>query len=321
LAFIPAGHKRIIDFERLKKQGIPISFASDKKEMIDMMRTKEAAAVLATYKSKGNNTVDFLRYIMRQHPNTQRIYLTETLEKKFIESAINKAHINYILVSPVDTDYILEIVQKAFKRYVFLAQPSQRYDDLVGMAADLFEIVNKYKKEASTDQLTKLFNRRSFDKILESAIDLYNDKKIAFSLILIDLDNFKILNDKYGHAIGDKVLQKFGQILNNNMRQEDSAFRYGGEEFAIIASGDILQNIKMFVERIRNQVKNNIVRNGKEEIRFTFSAGIASMHGKLSAEHLIEATDAALYFAKKHGKDQIIIFDDKMLKEAEKKGC
>jgi len=299
-----------IDFEIIKKDGFEIVFASNLKSMRDMMLAREAAAVIAFYESEEKNALDMLRYIMRQHSNTQRIYLTEHLGKALIENAVNKAHINYLLILPADPDHLLKIVKKAFRRYEFLTRPMKRYDDLAGITAELLEHVDKFKNEASTDSLTKLFNRRSFDEILDKAMALYNKNDLHFSLVILDLDDFKKLNDSYGHQAGDEVLRTFGHILQKNMRQEDSAFRYGGEEFAIIASGDKAKNIKLFIDRIRKQVKETIITFEDHQITFTFSAGIACVHKTVSKDELINSADQALYYAKRHGKDQVIIYED-----------
>jgi diguanylate cyclase len=185
----------------------------------------------------------------------------------------------------------------------------KRYDDLAGITVDLLEHVDKYKNEASTDPLTKLFNRRSFDKILDKAMALYKENNLHFSLVMIDLDDFKKLNDTYGHQAGDEVLRVFGGILQNNMRQEDSAFRYGGEEFAIIASGDKAENIRLFIDRIRIQIKNKVITFENGQISFTFSAGLACIKKSFSRDDLINAADQALYRAKKQGKDQTVIYN------------
>jgi len=310
LVYKPDGIEQEIDFEILQKQGIDIEYASNMKSITDMMRKREAGAVVAFYESEDKNSIDFLRYIMRQHPNTQRIYLIKRLEKNLIENAINKAHINYLLISPFDGDYLSELIDKAFRRYRFLTQPMKRYDDLAGITVDLLEHVNKYKTEANTDTLTKLFNRRSFDQILDKAISLYQENNLYFSLVLIDLDNFKKLNDTFGHPAGDEVLRVFGRILQNNMRQEDSAFRYGGEEFAIIASGDKAQNIKLFVNRILSQVREKVIVFEEKKMSFTFSAGLVCIQKSFSRDDLIRAADKALYHAKKNGKNQIVAYQD-----------
>jgi diguanylate cyclase (GGDEF)-like protein len=299
-----------IDFDYIRDCGIEVAFASSMKSMRDMMQDTEAAAVMAFYESEDKNALDFLRYIMRQHPNTQRIYMTAHLEKSLIQDAVNKAHINYLLVTPADSDHLAKILKKAFRRYQFLTRPMKRYDDLAGITAELLEHIDEYKNEASTDSLTRLFNRRSFDNILDKAISLFKENNLHFSLVILDLDDFKKLNDTYGHQAGDEVLKEFGSILQKNMRQEDSAFRYGGEEFAIIASGDKAKNIKLFIDRIRKQVKEKVVEFENKQITFTFSAGISCVQKKFSKTELINTADEALYYAKKHGKDQVVVYDD-----------
>jgi diguanylate cyclase (GGDEF)-like protein len=299
-----------IDFDFISSKGVDIAYASSLKSMRDMMQDNEAAAVMVFYESEDKNALDFLRYIMRQHPNTQRIYLTTHLDQNLIQDAVNKAHINYLLIIPPDLNYLSKIIDKAFRRYKFLTRPKKRYDDLAGITADLLEHVDKYKNEASTDALTRLFNRRSFDNILDKAISLFQENNLHFSLVILDLDDFKKLNDTYGHQAGDEVLRVFGSILQKNMRQEDSAFRYGGEEFAIIASGDKADNIKLFIDRIRKQVKDSIIAFEKMQITFTFSAGISCVQKSFSKSDLINAADEALYYAKKHGKDQVIVYEE-----------
>jgi diguanylate cyclase (GGDEF)-like protein len=294
----------------LEAQGFDVHCSADKKSIIEMLREREAAAVIIFYESEQRPLIDFLRYIMRQHPHIQRIYVTDHLDKDLIQKMINKAHINYLLILPFDMSEIREVVEKAIKRYWFLTQPSRRLNELADITAELLEDVDKYRNEAGTDALTNLLNRRSFDKILEKALSLFYDKNLAFSLILIDLDDFKKLNDTYGHLAGDEVLRIFGQILLKNMRHEDHAFRYGGEEFAILANGDVAQNIKQFVNRIRVEIKNkNIVFEGRI-IHTTFSAGLATMQQSFTKEKLIAAADQALYKAKKEGKDCVIDFSE-----------
>jgi len=310
LVYTPHANASGVDMNSLEQEGIEIKYAKNKKSIIDMMHQREAAAVIAFCNSTINNEIDFLRYIMRQHPHTQRIYLTDHLERELIENAINKAHVNYLLKLPLEASRLYEIVKKAFKRYGFLKKPARRLSDLTDMAAGLLEDINKYRNEAGTDALTKLLNRRSFDQILEKGITLFNERKLAFCLVIIDLDDFKKLNDAYGHSAGDEVLRTFGRFLQDNMRFEDSAFRYGGEEFTVIASGDISQDIKNFINRIKGEFKKEKILYGKQSLSVTFSAGLAVMRESFSKEDLINAADKALYKAKKMGKDCVVDFDD-----------
>lgn len=294
----------------LTSQGFELFISADKKVIMEIMNRQEPAAVITFYQRDQQAAIDFLRYIMRQHPYTQRIFITDHLEKELIQKVINKAHINYLLILPFETMELKETVGKAIKRYWSLTQPYRRFNELADITAELLEDVNNLRNEAGTDALTNLLNRRSFEKILEKALHLFYEKNLAFSMVLIDLDDFKKLNDSYGHPAGDEVLRVFGRILLANMRQEDHAFRYGGEEFAVIANGDISENIKHFINRIRLEVKNRQVSFNNQALKITFSAGLVAMRDTFKKEELIAAADKALYHAKKTGKDQVIDYDE-----------
>jgi diguanylate cyclase (GGDEF)-like protein len=243
---------------------------------------------------------------MQQHPNIQRIFLAQNLNSKLMEYAINKAHINYFLALPFTTSSLVDVIRKAFKRYIYVSRPYEKIDELI-------EYVQMFKQEAHTDKLTQLFNRRSFDDIMERAFELYQKKKIPVTLILLDIDHFKKLNDSYGHQAGDEVLRVLGFILKDSSRAEDSVFRYGGEEFAVVAHGDSTEKIQLFVDRILQKVRDTVVIFENKEIRFTISAGIETLTENLSMDQLIRNADAALYFAKSHGRDQVIVFKSDML--------
>jgi len=294
----------------LTSQGFEIFSSADKKMVMDIMNRQDPAAVITFYQREQQSAIDFLRYIMRQHPYTQRIFITDHLEKELIQKVINKAHINYLLILPFEMKELKETVGKAIKRYWSLTQPYRRFNELADITAELLEDVNNLRNEAGTDVLTNLLNRRSFEKILEKALHLFYEKNLAFSMVLIDLDDFKKLNDTYGHPAGDEVLRIFGRILLANMRQDDHAFRYGGEEFAIIANGDVSENIKHFINRIRLEVKNKQVLFENQPLKVTFSAGLVAMRDTFGKEELITAADKALYQAKKSGKDRVIDYDE-----------
>jgi diguanylate cyclase (GGDEF)-like protein len=150
---------------------------------------------------------------------------------------------------------------------------------------------------------------------MQRAIELFREKKIPISLIMLDIDFFKKLNDTYGHSAGDEVLRQFSNILKKNIRVEDSVFRYGGEEFAIVAHGNTKEDIKVFTERILAEVQSTVVKYKKHKMQFTFSAGIEAMKEGLTRETLIQRADAALYWAKNSGRNQVICFEERMLKE------
>lgn len=159
--------------------------------------------------------------------------------------------------------------------------------------------------------LTGLFNRAYIRQRLEQ--ELYRAKRYShdLSLLMIDLDNFKRLNDRYGHAAGDHLLRYFSQLLIETVRPSDIAARYGGEEFLVILPETDKREAGDLAERLRKRISLYPFRvdSRKEDILFTISIGIASYpeFGQ-SSDELIAQADEALYLAKKNGKNKVTAY-------------
>ncbi len=157
-----------------------------------------------------------------------------------------------------------------------------------------------------TDGLTKVYNRYYFDEMLEKEFQKAIRYNYPLSIAMIDLDDFKKINDSYGHNIGDLVLRDFANILKENVRESDQVFRYGGEEFVILMPFTLQEEAWRVIERIRQMLHQRSVTLGNEKISYTFSSGIAQTTPNINtSEELIEKADSALYKAKKEGKDRI----------------
>lgn len=174
----------------------------------------------------------------------------------------------------------------------------------------LQESEERYKRLSITDNLTGLYNRRLFTENLMIELERTQRYHQYFSLCIIDLDNFKLMNDAYGHLFGDQILKKFGHIIQNNLRKTDTAYRYGGEEFAIIFPGTSLEGAEKVASRIRVELSVFAFANesSNKRIRVTASLGITSSStSDEQIEHVIKRADKALYKAKKTGKNKIEI--------------
>jgi diguanylate cyclase (GGDEF)-like protein len=128
--------------------------------------------------------------------------------------------------------------------------------------------------------------------------------------MLLDLDNFKRINDTYGHPCGDVVLQRLGEVLNNSVRTYDLAARIGGEEFALIFPSTSCWTGALLGGRILEAFSREVFHAGKKAFSMTFSAGISSLallEGAVSAKKLLAGADAALYAAKSQGKNQVLL--------------
>lgn len=168
------------------------------------------------------------------------------------------------------------------------------------------KVEHKLQLLADTDSLTKLLNRRAFIKQYheQEAASLRYDQ--PFSLLLLDLDLFKNINDNYGHDVGDKVLVEVAKILTNTLRDVDICARFGGEEFIALLPNTEIDQAKITVERIRENFENTSVLCDDDEIKFTASFGVGEWkHERLS--ELLISIDKALYRAKENGRNRVEI--------------
>ncbi|MBE1299251.1 MAG: diguanylate cyclase [Alteromonadaceae bacterium] len=167
-------------------------------------------------------------------------------------------------------------------------------------------------KLASTDPLTNLYNRRYFTEISESIYKLAVREKEPVSIVMIDIDNFKPINDTYGHKAGDLVLIKLSQILTDAVRKSDVVCRFGGEEFIILLPKTGKPYAKVVAENVRTNIEANTVEvNNDVAINFTASLGISTFMQPEpeQLERLINEADEALYRAKELGKNQVFYED------------
>lgn len=151
------------------------------------------------------------------------------------------------------------------------------------------------KNNARIDKLTSLYNRKYFDYILSDKLKRLRSRA-NLALLICDIDNFKLINDTYGHVTGDAVLAELADILKANIRKSDTAYRYGGEEFAIIMPNTNCNEAEVVAMRIKKAVEKHYF---KTNVTVTVSVGVAVTDYKISAVDIVIKADNALYIAKK----------------------
>ncbi len=176
------------------------------------------------------------------------------------------------------------------------------------MLAALRESEKKFKKLSITDELTGLYNSRHFFYRLKDEVERSNRYGHTLSVLILDFDNFKQYNDTYGHMAGDNVLARGGEILKRSLRKTDSAYRYGGEEFAVILPESTGKDSLYFAERIRQAFESqNLLIQQEKNLFVTVSIGVAQYIPGEKISTLIKRADQNMYAAKNKGKNRIYL--------------
>lgn len=210
---------------------------------------------------------------------------------------------------------LIETAGKAAKRNAELESQLTAATTKIGA---LHDSIKEIEQDAHTDFLTKLSNRRRFDKFMRDACAVAVKEGAPFSLIVGDVDHFKKFNDTFGHPVGDQVLKFVGSVLKNNTKGQDMCARYGGEEFAIALPNTSAQHAASLAEHIRGAIARRklISRTTNEDLgTITMSFGVAELRAGLSPEQLFEEADAALYDAKKGGRNKVVVRDQPLLRQ------
>lgn len=221
------------------------------------------------------------------------------------------------------TNFTLSLVPGLY--HIFYSQHSsaqtldtllQYYISILGLIICLYFVQHMFeifiqadaaKQLANTDYLTSIFNRRKIDSVLNSEITRVTNSKEALSAILFDVDNFKKINDMYGHDVGDSVLKELTEIINNMLPKNTYFGRWGGEEFLIVTSGLPIEG-KDIAEMVRVAISQHQFSGVDKSV--TCSFGVANLVENELAKDIIRRADEALYEAKENGKNQVCLAED-----------
>jgi diguanylate cyclase (GGDEF)-like protein len=183
------------------------------------------------------------------------------------------------------------------------------FSQLVGASIGNIKLFEKIQRQATTDGLTGLVNHKTFYEVLEK--ELWRSRRYGgrISLIMVDIDNLKNINDAYGHRAGDKAIRKISKIIKECIRQIDTAARYGGDEFAVILLNTSLDDAIIVAQRMVDAVASSQVTWQKEQIPLSISVGLGQYDADTTPEDITSRSDQALYMAKQAGKNTVRIFE------------
>lgn len=213
---------------------------------------------------------------------------------------------NDYMVKLPDRLEVIARIRYHSKGYINLIQRNEAYNALLAANEKLEEKTRELEILSATDRLTQIFNRLKLDEFLKSEFARSKRYGSPFSIILLDIDHFKAVNDTFGHQAGDKVLREMAAILQSRTRQADLLGRWGGEEFMVICAQTGLEGARKLAEQLRETVEQHTFPVVESK---TASFGVAQWSAGDTIESLVNKADEALYRAKKGGRNRVEVSD------------
>jgi diguanylate cyclase (GGDEF)-like protein len=250
-------------------------------------------------KNTQNISIVITDYIM---PVMDGLELTINIREKY-----SKYQLGIIVISTIgDKDTIADFLKFGANDFIIKPFTKNEVVTRINSNLELLELFEKITNMANRDFLTGAYNRRYFFDIGNSIFLNAKRNRSSIAVASLDIDNFKKINDVYGHHVGDIAIKEIKRILDKNLTRPSIFARFGGEEFCILIQDAKVEDIKNLFEKIRQDCESNKIIINECAISYTVSFGIA--YGMLqSLEHMIKLSDKALYDAKENGKNQVVI--------------
>ena len=262
--------------------------------------------------------IETLLTMIEQTTISAILILTAIEDEELAIQAVKQGAQDYLVKSQVNRELLTRSIRYAIERANLLEKLRQKEKHLNKSNQELAQQNKKLKyllNIATKDRLTNLANRYSFEELLEREWKYAVRNSTPFSVIMIDIDYFKLFNDTYGHLQGDDCLRKVAQVIEKELkRPKDLAVRYGGEEFLAILPDTDREGAIFMAEKIQNKVRALRIAHPKSKIsdRLTVSLGVATLIPlkEMNPKDLINYADRALYLAKHKGRDRFEIYDN-----------
>ena len=202
---------------------------------------------------------------------------------------------------------------KRSKHQLSQLQLAVKVSEAIKLSLSNLKLREKLREEAIHDPLTGLFNRRYLEETLPRELHRARRRNSPLCVAMLDLDDFKLFNDRFGHDAGDSLLRELGRVLREKLRKSDISCRYGGEEFVVVLPDSSLADAEQRVQQLRAQIKELQITHGEQVLgSMTASAGVAQADERnASPAEILRAADEALYAAKNAGRDRVIVYQAK----------
>ena len=275
------------------QEKITLAWAKNLKEAQHRLARQPFDLIFLDYVLPDGNGLEFLKRLNASQLNTPVVVITGQGDELIASQIIQAGAYDYLPKSKISETSLARVITNTIDKY--------------RLRKEVDSVMKKMAELSIKDELTSLYNRRYLSEALEREIAIAQRYHRPLALCMMDLDHFKQINDTYGHAAGDAVLQEFSRILQDNIRRGDIACRYGGEEFTIILPDSRSEETHLFCERFRKKVADNVFTFNDEEIHVTISVGITTLDNDqaCSPKHMLQAADEAMYTAKRNGRNLV----------------
>ncbi len=282
ILFVESDKVFLDTYRKFLSQKYQIETAADAATGLKRIRKEGPfTVVIADLMMKDMDGIKFFSKVKELSPDTIRIMLTGNPELDIAVNAVNEGDIFRFITKPFDI---------------------QKFYDTIDLGIEEYNRIEKLKRESLKDSLTGIWNRRYFDSQIRKLISASKRFSRPFSLIYFDVDNFKDINDRFGHAAGDNALVLIAGVMTETLRAHDTLFRLGGDEFAILAENTPRESALGLVGRIKNAVTTGKI-DGAPDTRMVLSVGIAVFpEDGFEKDALLSVADRDMYRDKEGNK-------------------
>jgi two-component system cell cycle response regulator len=274
---------------------VSVDRATTVADALERLQTAGFDLVFTDYLFEDGTAFDIVAGLEEMRMDTPVVVITGQGDELLAAQMIQIGAYEYLPKNRLDTELLQTTITKTLEKARLKAEIRRAQDKMAEMS--------------TRDELTQLANRRYFNEVLELKFQRGRRARNDLNLAILDLDHFKSVNDRYGHPAGDEVLIRVSRTLRESLRQNDTACRYGGEEFVFLLSDIDIQQARMICERLRAAIADLNVSYGQKVIRITASIGLSSSAGASTPQELLARADSALYQAKKAGRNMVVADD------------
>jgi diguanylate cyclase (GGDEF)-like protein len=299
----------LVDF--LTEQNFELHVAEDGESALEMLEYFKPSIILLDIMMPYMDGFETCLH-MKSSPDTRNIpviFMTSLSDTADKVKGFEVGAVDYI-TKPINHDELLARVNTHISLRKLQVRLQEKNDQLEAEIAERKELQETLERLAITDSLTGVYNRRHFFELAEREILRSTRYKRPLSIIMLDIDHFKRVNDRHGHLVGDQILSNIAGRVRGELRVNDIMGRYGGEEFAVVLPETCSPDIIHVAERLRESIASRPFHTEKGHVRITISIGLTCLMGErqITVERLLDEADQALYEAKRRGRNRTVSY-------------